>query len=74
MLVEPVEGRAVFLSESSRDPDDRDGLEARGVRQDLPEMGVIGSLELVLDQDEFLGRRILAKDVRAERADFLLLC
>ena len=60
-------------SATTGDPDDGDRLETGGIGEQLAEVGVVGLLELVLDQDHGLGIGVLADEVGAERADRLLL-
>ena len=50
----------MLFGEAGGNPDDRYGLEARGIGQQLAEMGVVGALELVLDQHPDIGGDVLA--------------
>ena len=50
-VVEPVEGGTMFLGEAICHPDDGHCVEARRVSEKLSKMCVVGSLELVLNED-----------------------
>jgi hypothetical protein len=67
------ERRAVLLGEACGDPDDGDGLKARRIGQKLPEMIVIGALQLVLDQNPAVGVNVLAENVGTKRANGFFL-
>jgi len=49
-------------------PDNRDGLKAGRVCQQLAQMGVVGSLELILDQYPMTTISIFAEDIRSKWA------
>ena len=60
----------MFLSEGRSEPNNRDGLEACCIREQLPQMVVVRALKLVLNQD--IGASLLPTDnVGPERAERL---
>ena len=54
-------------AKARRDPNDGYSLKASCVREQLPQVDVIRSLELVFDQDPGVGAQVLAEDVGTER-------
>ncbi|MDE3262268.1 MAG: hypothetical protein OYL41_09835 [Acidobacteriota bacterium] len=72
-LVQPVQSRTVFISEPGRDPNDGHRLKPRRVCEQLAQVNVIRSFNLVLDEHPAIRAEILAKDVSAERPDGLFL-
>jgi len=63
----------VLLGEALGDPDDGHRLQAGGVGEELAEVGVVGALQLVLDEHPGVVVEILAQDVGAEGAHLLFL-
>lgn len=61
----------MFIGKSLGNPDDRCGVEARRVGQQLPQMIVVGLLELIFDEHPGVGGGVAAQDVRAKRPDVL---
>ena len=49
-------------------PDDGHRLQARGIGEQLPQVRVVGALQLVLDQHPIITCRVLAEDVGPETA------
>src|SRR3990170_157016 len=68
-IIEPVKRRPVFLGEAARHPDDRYRFEASSVGEELPEVDVVGSFELVLNENVVVVDGVAAKNVGAERPD-----
>jgi len=62
----------MLLDELARDPDDGHRVEACCVGDDLAQVGVIGLLELVLDEHPPLAHGVLTQDVGGERPDTAL--
>jgi len=59
----------VRLAEIGGDPDHGLSLEPCEVGHDLAQMGVVGRLQLVLDQDDAVIHRVARENVGAERLD-----
>ena len=64
----------MLLGESLCEPDDGNGLEPGSVGEELAQMPVVRSFELVLDEYPGLIRCIFAKNVRTEWPDVAFLC
>jgi hypothetical protein len=62
----------LFGTKGRRHPHDRRRVRARRVRQDLPEVRVVGRLQLVLHDDHLTGQHVFAEQVQAEAADGVL--
>ena len=63
----------MLLRESLRNPYDGDSVQPCGIGQQLPEMRMIGALQLIFDQHPVVRGCVFAQDVRAERPNILLL-
>ena len=50
-FVKPIQRSPMVVPEIGSHPDDDGGLEARGVHQELAEVPVVGTGQLVLDDD-----------------------
>ena len=59
----------MLLCEARGNPNNGNGFKAGCVSQQLAEMRMIGSFQLVLNQHPTVGVEVLAKQVRAERAN-----
>src|SRR5262245_19581666 len=59
----------MLLGEPSRNPNYSHSIKARRIREKLPEMSVIGTLELVLYQHPAVRVEVFAKNVRPKWAD-----
>ena len=66
--VEEVQSRAVFITELLGNPDDDAGVVTGGVRENLPEMGVVGRSQLVLD-DHRTSATLTGQEIQRERSD-----
>ena len=73
VFVQPIQRGAVFIGESLGDPNDGDGIQPCGVGDQLSQVSVIGALQLVFDEHPCIVGGVLAKNIRAERADKLFL-
>ena len=67
-FVQPFEGAAKVLTERRRYPNDRRSIQAEGIHKTLPEMTVVGSFELILD-DHGRAIGILGVNVETELSD-----
>ncbi|MPN14015.1 hypothetical protein SDC9_161341 [bioreactor metagenome] len=72
-LVEPVDRRTVFISETRSDPNNTSRLQRRGVSQYLSQMAVIRFFQLIFDQDMGTAENILANNIRGIGPDGNLL-
>lgn len=63
----------MFLGESFGDPDNRDGIQACGIRKQLPEMRMISALKLVFNQHPIICSGVLAKNICPKGSDFCFL-
>ena len=72
MAVEPIQGLTMLFSKGRRDPDDRGGVQAGRVRQQLPKMGVIGLLQLVLDDEVPVVGQVTPNQINAKAPDSCL--
>jgi len=63
----------MLLGKSRCYPNNGDRLKPCGIGQELPEVSMVGSLKLVLDQHPVPRTYILAKDVRSKGAHVPLL-
>ena len=63
----------MFVGESLRNPDDSYRIEASRIGKELPEVSVIRSFKLVLNQHFCFRRGICAENIRTEWTYFLFL-
>jgi hypothetical protein len=71
-FVEPPNGGNMLPTKTGGYPNDSFRTEASGVRHQLAEMTVVGTGQLVLNQDRRSHCKVLAQDIRAEPADRFL--
>lgn len=69
VLVEPIEGLAVFFSDRAGDPYDDTGVESGGVGDQLTQVGVVGGFELVLDDHHAIATQISSQEIEREATD-----
>lgn len=62
-IIEEVDSLAVFFPEVGRKPDDRPRIGTCGVGNQLPEMVVVGDLQLVLDDQHTVVREVAPEQV-----------
>jgi len=63
----------MLLGELGGNPDDGDSLKARCVGEKLTQVGMVGALKLVLDQNPVAGLHILAEKISPEGTNIALL-
>ena len=63
----------MFISELTGNPNDCHSVKPGSIGEDLPQVGVIRSFELILNQHPVLCVGVLTENVRPERPDVFLL-
>src|SRR5690349_1332619 len=61
--VEPIKGLTMFLAEFARDPNNNPRFKARGIGDDLAKVGMVGGLELVLNDYDTITTEVSSDDV-----------
>ena len=73
MLIEPIKRGAVFSRKPLRNPDNGHRIQPSRISQQLPQMRMVRTLKLILDQHPVISCGVLAKDIRAKWANIFFL-
>lgn len=59
----------MLVGEAIGDSDNRYGIQAGGIGDELPQVRVVGPLQLVFNQNPMIGRRVLTQNIGSEWLD-----